>query len=360
MRYRIKGPENSKSGAQAYEAVLRQKLARGEDILKKTGDDVPTFETFSTKWFSEYVVPNNKQQEQRTKMYALRSSLIPYFGKKRIDQITTYDIERYKAACLEKGLARKTVNNRLGTLRKCIVTAHDWQQVSGSLPKFTPLKCPPPQTDYLSADECALLLSKSEGAIREVILLALRTGMRQGEIRGLQWSSINWENRIITVRHSLNDRMHQLESPKSNRERYIPIDIDVYELLFKRKKDTGYVFISPDNGPYDSQRLLRQLHKVRHLAGLREFGWHMLRHTFATQLTAKGAPIAAVQSLLGHSTIVMTMRYAHVAPSTLRTAIDLLNPRMAANTNFGHQLGTGWIHAEQKEVMGKTQELKIS
>ena len=126
------------------------------------------------------------------------------------------------------------------------------------------------------------------------------------------------------------------------------MDIDVYEMLFRRKKETGYVFLSPDNGPYDSQRLLRQLHRVREIAGLRTFGWHMLRHTFATQLTAKGAPISAVQALLGHSTIVMTMRYAHVAPSTLRTAIDLLNPRTAANADFGHPMGTQLFPAIQE------------
>jgi len=336
----MKGPENSKAGAQAYEALLRQKLARGESIESKVNDDIPTFEKFAWKWFTDYVVPNNKQQEQRSKMYILRSSLIPFFGKKRIDDITTHDIERYKAQSLEKGLSRKTINNRLATLRKCIVTAHDWQHVAGPLPKFKPLKCPPQKTDYLSPDECTLLLAHVEGVIQEMILLALRTGMRQGEIRALQWSSINWENRIITVRYSLNDRTKKLESPKSNRERHIPMDIDVYEMLFRRRKETGYVFLNPDGGPYDSQRLLRQLHAVREKAGLREFGWHMLRHTFATHLAAKGAPIPAIQALLGHSTIVMTMRYAHVAPSTLRSAIDLLNPKNAASAHSGHLMGT--------------------
>ena len=349
-RHRKRSPENSRTGALAYEAVLRQKLARGESMEKAThvAQQEPTFEQFAWNWHADYVVPNNKHQEQRAKMYALRSSLVPFFGKKRIDQIMTHDIERYKAQMLEKGLSRKTVNNRLAILRKCIVTAYEWLKITEALPKIKQLKCPPPPTNYLSPDECTLLLSHATGIVYEMILTALRTGMRQGEIRGLQWSSIDWENRNITVRHSLNDRAKKLESPKSNRERHIPMDIDVYEMLFKRKRATGYVFLSPDNGPYDSQRLLRQLEKVREKAGLREFTFHTLRHTFATQLATKGAPLHVVQSLLGHSTIVMTMRYAHVAPSALRTAIDMLNPRQAVKANFGQPVGNQWIETIQQ------------
>jgi len=294
--------------------------------------------------------------EQRAKRYALQSTLIPFFGKKSIEQITTHDIEQFKGHLLRKGYSRKTVNNRLAILRKCLVTAYDWLQISCTPPKITWLKCPPPPTNYLSADECAVLLSSANGLVHETILLALRTGMRQGEIRGLQWQSINWQNRIITVRHSLNDRTKELESPKSNRERHIPMDIDVYEMFYRRRKESGYVFLNPDNGPFDSQRLIRQLEKVRERANLRSFGWHTLRHTFATQLATKGAPLHVVQMLLGHSTITMTMRYAHVAPSTLRSAIDLLNPKTALTANTGHYLGTEWsatLQAEAKNALSE-------
>jgi integrase len=59
------------------------------------------------------------------------------------------------------------------------------------MPTIKLLKCPPPSTDYLSATECEALLAHAEGQVREMIFLALRTGMRQGEIRGLQWTSID-------------------------------------------------------------------------------------------------------------------------------------------------------------------------
>jgi len=351
-RYSLRSPENSKAGAQAYEAVLRHKLARGESIVEATDlvQQKQTFEQFAWKWFDEYVVPNNKHSEQRSKKYILRSALIPFFGKLLIEQITTHHVEQYKAHALKEGTSRKTVNNRLAVFSKCIGTAYEWLNLSGTPPKVAWLKCPPPPTNYLSADECALLLSHAEGVIGEMILTALRTGMRHGELAGLQWSSIDWENRNITVRHSRCARTGKLESPKSNRERHIPMDIDLYETLFKRRQSTGYVFWD-DGRPFAPHRLLRELREVRYKAGLRPLGWHTLRHTFASHLAMKGAPLHVVQKLLGHSTIATTMRYAHVAPSALRTAIDMLNPKQALNADFGQPVGNQWIATIQQETI---------
>ncbi len=340
-RHRIRSPENSEAGAEAYEATLRQKIARGEPIgkLAQISEQSQSFEQFAWKWFEDYVVPNNKHQEQRMKKYILSSSLIPFFGRIAIEQITTHHIEQFKAHTLKQDISRKTVNNRLAVLGKCVRTAYEWLEIEKMPPKIVLLKCPPPQINYLSPDECALLLSSAEGVIRDMILLALNTGMRQGELRGLQWSSINWENRTIGVRHSLNDRAKRLESPKSNRERHIPIGTEVYGMLYRRKKNTGYVFTDANGKPFDSQQLIRRLDEVRGKAGLRKFTWHSLRHTFATLVADKGGALHALQALLGHSTIAMTMRYAHAAPSTLRSTIDLLDPKLALNTTFGQPVG---------------------
>ena len=354
-RYRKRSPDNSKAGAQAFEAALRQKLARGESIENRTSDlqVERTFEQFAWKWFDNYVITNNKHQEMRMKKYILQASLIPFFGKMLLADITTQHVERYKVHALKKGVSRKTINNQLATFSKCMTTAYEWVKLPGRPPKVAWLKCPPPRTDFLSADECELLLSQAEGVVYGIMLTALRTGMRQGELRGLQWSSVNWESRMLTVRHSLNDRLEQLKSPKSNRERHIPLDLDVYEMLCKRKKNTGYVFIDSGDKPFDSQRLIRRLRDVRGKAGLRKFGWHTLRHTFASQLAIKGVPLHVVQALLGHSTIMMTMRYAHVAPSALRSAIDMLNPKTRVIPDFGQPVGNRWQSTQPQPVAQK-------
>lgn len=350
VRYRKRSPENSQAGAKAYEATLRQKLARGEPIGPNETQPAYTFAEFADKWFDEYVVPNNKHQEQRMKRYIIDSSLVPFFGKLPLEKISTQHVEQFKAYTLKRGINPKTVNNRLAVFGKCIRTAYEWLELRGVQPKIALMKCPPPSTNFLSADECELLLSRAEGVVQDMLLTATRTGMRQGELRALQWSSIHWENRTITVRHSLNDRLKKLESPKSNRERHIPIDIDVYGVLFRRKKDTGYVFSDDKGKPFDSQYVIRRLDEVRAKAKLRKFTWHTLRHTFASQLAMKGAPLHVVQALLGHSAISTTMRYAHVAPSALRTAIDMLNPKTAMHTAFGQPVGNQWSETLQQEI----------
>jgi len=340
-----------------YEAVLRQKLARGEsiDAGAQAKAQEQTFAQFAWKWFAEYSVANNKPSEQCSKKYILNASLIPFFGKMRIDRITTNDIEKYKTQAFKKGLAKKTINNHLTVFRTCVYTAYEWLKLEGTPPKVTRLKCPPPKTDYLSPDECTLLLSCANGILREMMLVALRTGMRQGELRGLQWTSVDWQNRSLTVRHSLCNYTKQLGSPKGNRERYIPImDAEVYATLLKRKRASGYVFLNKEGRPFGSEHLGRQLADVCEKAGLRKIGWHTLRHTFASHLAMRGAPLSAVQMLLGHTTIATTMRYAHLSQSTLRTAIGLLSPERVLSMDFGQPVGNRWLEAQMKEAARKT------
>jgi integrase len=230
-------------------------------------------------------------------------------------------------------VARKSLRNRLTVLSKCLSCAHDWFKLGTPMPKVQWPKCPAPKTDYLSAEECELLLKHADGIIYEMILTTLRTGMRQGEVKGLQWSSINWQNQTIIVRHSFCDVRKTLDTPKSNRERHIPMDADVYEMLYKRRKSTGYVF-PHGNKPFNSPRLNNRLAKVCQKAGLRRVTWHVLRHTFATMLAMNSEPLNTVQTLLGHSSIATTMRYAHATPSSLRSAIAGLNPKTADKSCF--------------------------
>lgn len=224
-RYRKRSPENSRSGALAYEAILRQRVAKGELIDRDAIDQDVAFQQFAWRWFDEYVVSNNKYSEQRTKRTVLRSALIPFFGMAPVGEITAHKIEQYKGQALKKGLSRKTINNHLTIFRKCVCTAYEWLALPGAPPKVTWLKCAPSVADYLSPDECSLLLSHARGTTYEMILTALRTGMRQGELKALQWSSIDWQNRSISVQHSRCDYTGELTSPKSNRVRHIPMDI---------------------------------------------------------------------------------------------------------------------------------------
>jgi len=158
------------------------------------------------------------------------------------------------------------------------------------------------------------------------------------------------------VRHSYNDRVKELGSPKGNRERHIPIDIDLYETLLARQQMTGYVFLGATGKPFTNDQLGPALSAVCKRAGMRKIGWHTLRHTFATHLAMIGTPLHVVQRLLGHASIEMTMRYAHVGPSALRTAIDLANPRTASGADSGQPAGNAWRERQMAHASGASRK----
>lgn len=353
-RYRKRSPENTKAGAQTYEATLRQKLVRGESIDIGLRPKDPTFAEFAAKWFEDYVKPNNKFSEQLTKKRILSTSLVPFFGPKPIEQIRSHDIEQYKAQQLQQGYKNKTIMNRLLVLNKCLVTAYEWLGLEGAPPKIKWPKCVAPEIDYLSPEECESLVSHASGIIYEMVLTALRTGMRQGELKGLQWSSIDWLTRTVAVRHSRDDYHKILVPPKNNRTRHIPLDVDVYEILYRRKQETGYVFIAYDGQPFDKNRMNDAIGNVCKRAGFRKIGWHTLRHTFASHLAMRGVPLPAIKELMGHAAITTTMRYAHVAPSTLRSAIEMLNPRTMVVANLGQPAVNRWQELQRRNIDQKT------
>jgi len=266
-----------------------------------------------------------------------------------IGQITAHDIERYKAFQVKQGYTNKTIRNRLTVLSKCLVTAYEWLGLPGTVPKIKWPRCASYRTDYLSPEECELLLAHASGAIYEMILTALRTGMRQGELKGLQWTAIDWQNRSLAVRHSRDDHLKELLPPKNNRERHIPLDVDLYEMFYRRKQATGYVFLQRNGQPFNKDRLHHAIGALCAASGLRKIGWHTLRHTFASHLAMRGVPILAIKELLGHESITTTMRYAHLAPSTLRAAIDMLNPK-TANADFGQPAVNHWQEAQRIEI----------
>jgi integrase len=351
QRIRKRSPDNTKAGAETYEAILRQKAARGEPIddqQRQPKDQ--TFAQFAPKWCEDYVKPNNKYSEQLAKKYVLSSSLIPFFGSMLIGQIRAHDIERYKAHQVRQGFTNKTIMNRLTVLNKCLGTAYEWLELDGAPPKIKWPRWQSPEIDYLSPDECEVLLAHAEGVIQEMVLMGLRTGMRQAEMRGLQWSSIDWITRSVAVRHARDDYRKLLVSPKNNRTRHIPLDVDVYAMLYERRRDVGYVFLPVDGRPFTNDRLSAAMRRLCRKADLRKIGWHTLRHTFASHLAMRGVPLPAIKELMGHASITTTMRYAHVAPSTLRAAIEMLNPKTMINADFGQPVVNQWQQMQKYEI----------
>jgi len=324
-RHRIRSPENSRRGAEAYERLLRAKLVRGELI----GRDRPaaiTFGAFAQCWLVSYVDVNCKHSDRLAKRSILRVHLLPFFAGDELQDISAAHVERYKAKKLSSGLSQKTVNNHLTVLHKALATAMEWGQIA-SVPTVKWLRPMRPNPEYLQPDEVARLVdTPMPSPWREMMLLALDTGMRIGELMALDWAEVDLERGTVLVRRSATRGV--IGTPKSNRMRLIPLRPAAVEMLCtirgKARPPLGFVFtVGGQLLAYNTART--HLKRAARIAGLGRLSWHVLRHTFASNLVERGAGMRAVQLLLGHSTIVMTERYTHLAPSSLRSTVELLN-----------------------------------
>ena len=182
---------------------------------------------------------------------------------------------------------------------------------------------------YFNEEEIKILKkSFKNNRYENVVLFALGTGMRQGEILGLQWDDIDFENREIHVLHNLNtsadisengDRVYQtlLQEPKTeNSIRIIPMSNSIYNLLKKLPHLSNYVFCRKDGRYIDAKHLQRVWRKILKDKNITYRKFHDLRHTFATMLLTHGADLITVKELLGHSSIKITEIYLDALPKT--------------------------------------------
>ncbi len=354
-RYRRPSPENSKAGALAWELVLKQRLARGEPLDPKK--EKITFKDFARDWFETYVKNNNKHSEILSKERILRVHLTPHFENSELEEINNLEIEKYKARKISQELSFKSINNHLAVLRKALQCAVEWGAIE-HLPLVKRLKTPPQKYDFLTQEECRQLLDSSDGIWRDMIVVALETGMRFGEIIALRWEDLDFKSGELTVTQAYAEGV--LGSPKSNQLRRIPMSDSVLHILNPTKNTKGLVFSDSEGNPFKRHVCNEKLRSICKRAGLRRIGWHILRHTFASHLAQAGANLTAIQRLLGHSDIRTTMRYAHINRAVLREAIDVLDKANAGFRNSCHNSVTNPAFAVKISELRKSRKGKNS
>lgn len=350
-RYRKKSPVNTKTGAKSYEHKLRTMLLNGEDIDGSSEKPkIPNFESYSAIWMKTYVRNNNKASEQYKKDRILKKHLLPYFGKLQVDKITHSKIEEYKASKIDKQ-APKTTNNQLAVLSKCLRCAYEELEIENKFPKIVMNRIVDKEVRFLSLEESEHLIKHADGIWKEMILVALHTGLRLGEILALDWHDVNFVNKTISVRRSM---YRGTPGPTKNYNvRGVSLTDDVFRVLATRKNKDGFVFIDDDGNAIKHDRAISNIHRICRIAGIRDITWHGLRHTFASHLVMAGVPMRYIQDLLGHSSEKMTRRYAHLSPHAFESAINVLKiPNF--NKIFGHYVGT------EEAVLVETKKRKLA
>jgi len=322
-RVRKVAPVASRRGAEEFERQLRASLLSPVAPRK----EVPTFASFvEDRWWPTYpAAAGNRHTTVREKRFHLDCHLVPFFGRMRLDEIKIERLERFIATLMrEKELSAKRAKNVLATLRRIFVSAVEWEVLT-ALPRFPRVKVTQGHSDFFNREESDRLLAAARNPDeRALLLFALHTGARAGEQIAFEWQDLDLHNQLVVLRRSSSDGI--VGPTKSGKERKVPLTASLHAALNAMRHLKGpRVFCHPDGSPLKIGSLHERLWGACRRAGLRRIRWHDCRHSFASQLVIAGTPLRQVQEWLGHSTILMTMRYSHLAPGGGREYLAALD-----------------------------------
>lgn len=357
VRYRKKSPDNSRKGAQAYELLLRQRLARGLPLHGPASPASRTFRSFAQEWYEKEIVPNAKPSTREFAGHLLRRHLLPWFGARRLQDIDADLVEQYRAQKRRAGLSPQTVNLHLSAIRTYLAGAVR-RKVLATAPIITRPKVPrPPEKLPLSPDHVGRLVAdRTEPRWRDAILVTVHTGMRIGEVLALDWQDVTLDETApsLTVRQAFS--LRELSTPKGDRIRRIPLTPEVRTLLARRARPEGFVFARMDGNPYCRTAADKALRRACRRVGVRPVGWHILRHTFASLLNRSGAGRSAIQGLLGHADARTTDIYTHLFGGELEAAIASLPMALEKS---GHPVGNALAVASEPAPI-TAQDLRLT
>lgn len=269
---------------------------------------------FQTKW---------KPATYANYRHKLTKYVVARIGDQPLNKLTQGDIQQLVEQLQAHPLSPSTIEVIIRILSNCLSHAvhkellrnNPCQQVQ--LPRKTQEKVRAlTRKEQKSLEREAKKTSTKQGL---PVLLALQTGMRIGEIAALQWKDIDFDSKLIHVRHTyqrvpvngLEGNRTQLiygEAKTRASKRVIPMTDELLQALLKRQKQTNHSFVFSVNGhPCEPRLLTRYFHQLRSKAKIRSVHFHQLRHTFATRCIEARADIASVSALLGHASAKMTL-----------------------------------------------------
>ena len=322
---------SDKKEAEQFENAIKFRLAQQQNGV------IPREEkNISLKQLkSSYIRYAKCNKSSYTKDLSFLRIITSYFGENAIVQnLTPQRIEDFKEYLItERKSKNSTVNKYLAILSKMFNIGIDNEMLSKNpISKVSKLRDDNHKIRYLTQEEEIRLFAEIERGyevldrytrkkkitqpyiyLKPIIVTALQTGMRKGEILNLQWNNIDESHNFI-----------ELLKTKTGKSRKIPISDKLKSELSKIKKTSNYVFVNPKtNEPYTD--IKKSFSNVIKKANIKNFRFHDLRHTVATRLVEKGIDLTVVQEILGHSKITTTQRYAHPVPQRKLDAIEILN-----------------------------------
>src|SRR5438067_3803821 len=335
----------TRADAEKAEAVIMADLFR--QVYGLNGKPDCPFDRFVLDKFLPYSEANKRTFYDDVIVCKI---LIGYFGDRMMRSITPALVEEFKQKRLATPLSRQkdrvakhwtpstrlkrarqkradsdeppkprkpaTVNRELCVLSKIFSLAFDAELLDDNpCRRVKKLRTANQRVRYLSnAEEEALFKAlRGQNWVKNIIVMAINTGMRRGELFDLKWFDVDFNRRIVHVRQS-----------KSGRPRVIPLNATTQTLLGGLPKTSEYVFPSPKKSERRVNDVGRQFERAVNNAKIADFHFHDLRHTAATRMADAGADPFTLAAILGHSDIRMTARYTHATDQAKRRAVDNL------------------------------------
>ncbi len=345
------GQPDHKTGAKAAERIAVERLLATGTAAPPPPPPapklVPTVAEYLPIWFAEAETTNAEATVDHKKS-AIKNYYLPTFGHLRLDEVTFTHVNEWRQRLLKppedpatglpvrKPLDPVTVARLLSEFHAFMnyAVAND---VIVRLPKKWPKQeTPEKEQVFLSFEEADRLIAAPQPfspkpwtpwkwrVMHAMLVVALRTGLRHGELIGLRWENVQLDRGVLWVRESITKRGRR-KPPKGKKHREVPLSNDAMRALRSVRQDRWESVFTIDGSLLQPHETADALRLMCRSAGMMPIGWHRCRHSFASHLVMRGVALVTVQKLMGHVNIRDTLRYAHLTPAIKREAVMMLD-----------------------------------
>jgi integrase len=310
-----------------------------------------TFNQFLQQCWEPAVVPQLKPSSVRYYGLQIRCHLLPTFGTWRIKDITKAEVQRFLAGKRKQGLSGSTVHGIRTALGKVLQAAVDWDYLEQNSARGIRLgdRAPIKERMYLLPNQLSPLLNSLPEPCRTLVVVAVLTGLRIGELLALRWKHVDFIHDVIHVRETVHEGQFGTPKTKSSR-RDVPMSEPARKALAAQRRGEAeahaedLVFAGRNGSPINPKNLLRRVvQPTCRKLNLPVISWHSFRHTHATLLGEVGESLRTAQAILGHSDLKTTLNiYTHAIPESQKRAVEKVAglvfptvPEFSADTENG-------------------------
>ncbi len=304
----------NKRQAELLEGKLKTLAFEGKHFEKLPGERITVAEMLE-RLIEETVA---KKAEGSVKTYrSFKKHLVPFFGPMKLTEVRPQHIVEYKRQRLVTGIRPATLNREISCLSKAFALAvREWEWVrENPCSRVSRERENNKRIRWLRGEEEARLMETCAEEIKDIVVFAIHTGMRMDEILSLKWEEVSLSAKTATVSKS-----------KNYEARTIPLDDEAMAVLRDRHRQRAihvlHVFPSSTGTKLDGNNLRKIFRKALDDAGIKDFRFHDLRHTYGTRLAQAGVDIYTIAKLMGHKDIATTMRYLHHTVDSLRANLE--------------------------------------